>query len=91
MSRIAIIAAVVLAVSLSAGCGRRGEVRCEDPDRYATSDSIPPVRVPEDLSLPDETESLVIPPGARSMQSAAGGECLEAPPDFFEDNVPEAG
>lgn len=91
MSRIAILAAVVLAASLVASCGRRGEVRCEDPDRYATSDSIPPVRVPEDLSLPTDTESLVIPPGARSSQAISEGECLESPPDFFEDNVPEAG
>lgn len=84
MSRIAILTVVVLAVTLVAACGRRGEVRCEDPARYETSDSIPPVRVPEDLSLPDETESLVIPPGARSTQSASASECLEAPPDFFE-------
>ena len=84
MSRIAILTVVVIAVTLAAGCGRRGELRCEDPDRYSTSDSIPPVRVPEDLSLPDETESLVIPPGARSTRSVSDGECLEAPPDFFE-------
>ena len=89
MSRIAIIAGVVLAVSLVAGCGRRGEVRCEDPGRYATSDSIPPVRVPEDLSLPNETESLVIPPGARSPETIAENECLESPPDFFEADAQE--
>ena len=89
MSRIAILTVIVFATAMAAGCGRRGEVRCEDPERYSTSDSIPPVRVPEDLSLPNETESLVIPPGARTTQSASETECLETPPDFFEDNPDE--
>lgn len=89
MSRISILVAVVLAVCVIAGCGRRGEVRCEDPSRYSTSDSIPPVRVPEGLSFPDDSESLVIPPGARSARSGAEGECLEAPPDFFGEEAEE--
>ena len=91
MSRIALVAGIVAIACLLAGCGRRGEVRCDDSARYAISDSIPPVRVPQDLSLPGETESLVIPPGARSTESIPEGACLESPPDFFEDDEDEAG
>jgi hypothetical protein len=43
------------------------------------------VRVPDDLSVPDESNSLRLPP-----EEGAGGparrDCLEAPPPFFQDS-----
>ncbi len=85
------VVVVLSAVSLTA-CGRDKGLRCEDPGRYEASRSSPPVRVPDDLSVPDESQSLRIPqpqngpaPGPSPDQS-----CLESPPDFFdEDDIGE--
>lgn len=82
-----------LAVALvMAGCGRRFAARCEDPTVYSGSQEIPPVRVPGDLSVPDERDALRIPQSGQlgSAQPAASrGPCLESPPDFLQ-SVPEA-
>jgi hypothetical protein len=85
---------VLLASSLLAGCfgklGLAGTAGCDDSSRYANSESVAPLRVPDDLSLPDESDSLSIPPAPRAVStsaastSAAGneGHCLALPPDF---------
>ncbi len=82
-----------LAVALvMAGCGRRFAARCEDPAVYSGSQEIPPVRVPGDLSIPDETDALRIPQSGQlgSAQPAVSrGPCLESPPDFLL-NAPDA-
>ena len=56
-----VVAGVMIA---SAVCGCRGEaeLRCEPTERYTGAASIPPVRVPDDLSVPDESNSLRLPP-----------------------------
>lgn len=48
---------------------------------------MPPVRVPQGLSVPDEAQALQIPSGeARELPASPDGSpCLEAPPDFFDD------
>ncbi len=81
-----------LAVALvMAGCGRRFAARCEDPTLYSNSQEIPPVRVPGDLSIPNETDALRIPQAEQlgAAQPATGrGPCLESPPDFLQ-NAPD--
>ncbi len=65
-------------------------MRCEAPERYASSTTAPPVRVPEGMSVPDESQALQIPPGEplelpSEGESEEGGPCLEQPPRFFDD------
>jgi len=86
MLRKALIGAVV--AGALAGCSRDNELRCEPAERYSGAQSVPPVRVPEDLTVPDETDSLRLPPPATQASSAAG-RCLESPPDFFENRGAE--
>ena len=78
---------VVGFASILVGCSRLGlgKLKCEDPEIYTNSGEIAPVQVPNDLSLPDEGESLEIPPelserGVAQMR----GPCLESPPEYFE-------
>ena len=71
-----------------AGCfGGGGSLKCEDPKLYAGSVDVPPMRVPDGLDVPDETQSLQIPPGEALVvqDPETMTECLESPPDFFED------
>ena len=86
--RIAVGLACALAVLLSSGCFfRRDSLNCEDPSMYGSSRSVPPVRVPDGLDVPDESDALQIPPGeALVVQDVEEMiDCLEAPPDFFEE------
>ena len=68
------------------GCSGEGGLSCVVDERYASSRTIPPLRIPDDLSPPDESEVLVIPQtGAdRRSEPPPGRQCLEAPPDFSE-------
>jgi uncharacterized lipoprotein len=72
-----------LAASALSGCSGESTLNCETSERYAAARSVPPVRVPDDLSVPDETDSLRLPPAPAA--DGAGERCLETPPDFFED------
>jgi uncharacterized lipoprotein len=76
---------VLAAASLLAGCSHDGGLRCEDVSRYASSVSVPPLRVPDDLTVPDESDSLLIP-DATSAEDGAATQCLEAPPSYYEQN-----
>jgi uncharacterized lipoprotein len=85
----------VLLCGVLAGCrGERG-VRCEDSERYSSAQEVPPVRVPDDLSVPDEQQALRIPPAPGAVARPAlpsQGSCLEQPPEYFENGEPgEAG
>jgi hypothetical protein len=76
----------MLVSCLLGGCflGRAG-IGCADTERYADSRSTGPLRVPDDLSLPDESDSISVPPPSRSTAPSANaqpGSCLELPPDF---------
>jgi uncharacterized lipoprotein len=84
MTRAAIIGMLLAAAAL--GCSREEGLRCEDPSQYASSTTAPPIRVPDDLSVPNESDSLRIPDaaGAASPEAPPPQECLEAPPDYFE-------
>jgi uncharacterized lipoprotein len=78
---------VFAAAALSAGCAGEDELRCEDTSRYATSVSVPPLRVPDDLTVPDESESLLVPDAA-SAQAIVPTQCLETPPSYYEQDNP---
>lgn len=86
-----LILPVALVASGLAGCFGGDGVSCEDPKVYATSRSAPPVRVPEGLSVPDESAALQIPSGEPLAVPAEGEPmpCLEEPPDFFEEDEEE--
>ena len=92
MLRFAGVAAVAMSsVSiLLSGCffGGGGGLNCEDPTIYSASTSVAPVRVPDGLDVPDESDALQIPPGeTRVVQDVEMlTECLETPPDFFEED-----
>jgi uncharacterized lipoprotein len=76
----------------AAGCfGDRG-LSCEDPSRYAASRTVPPVRVPSGLTVPDESQALDIPSG-QALTVPGEDEpppCLERPPDFFDEDADDA-
>ncbi len=77
--------ALLVALAVAA-CSRDDQILCEDASRYSTADSIPPVRIPDGLTPPDESDSLRLPPPpADSARQSATGACLESPPPFFED------
>jgi len=72
---------------LATGCGRDAMLRCEDPETYQSAAEQPPIRVPDDLSVPNQSDALQIPPSDR-VGGATGpvtpGPCLESPPIFQE-------
>jgi hypothetical protein len=83
--KLALAATGMLCCLCAAACSGRGELRCENPARYAASDSVPPLRIPGDLTPPDETSGLVIPPAggpAPAEGPADTARCLEMPPDY---------
>jgi uncharacterized lipoprotein len=74
---------IVAALGLIVACSGESELRCDDATRYATSVSVPPLRVPDDLTVPDESDSLLIPDPPPAEASVAT-ECLETPPSYYE-------
>jgi len=80
------VATVLLILGLS-GCGRDHTLACEATERYAGASSAPPVRIPDDLSPPDESESLRLPPDA-GPTAAPSRPCLESPPGFYAEGAP---
>jgi uncharacterized lipoprotein len=78
---------VCAAVAVLGGCSSDKGLRCEDTSLYSSSISVPPIRVPDDLSVPDESDSLLIPEAPRD--AAALTECLETPPSYFENQGSE--
>lgn len=70
-------------LGLAAGCSHDEGLRCEDVSRYAASVSAPPLRVPDDLTVPDESDSLLIPDPV-PPEAGAPTECLETPPSYYD-------
>ncbi len=85
--RFALVTSVLLVTLLvTTSCGRDKGLRCVDNARYASSATAPALRIPDDLTIPDETDALRVPD--ESLSPEDGGEelpCLESAPDFFED------
>lgn len=85
--RIGLTTAAWLCVTAAlSGCGARGlEGKCADAGTYDDARSVAPIRVPGELTPPDESEALRIPgagPAAGAPQTV--GRCLETPPEYFE-------
>jgi hypothetical protein len=83
----ALTSALLIGV-LVGGCGRENTVACDATDRYAAASSAPPVRIPDDLSPPDESDSLRLPPETGATTAALTRPCLETPPGFFAEGAP---
>ena len=75
------LAVAGIAVALSA-CASERALLCGSDELYREAQAAPPLRIPDDLSIPDETESLRVPdplPAAAS-ETSIPPECLEATP-----------
>jgi len=71
-----------------AACSRQETVSCNTDLRYSTARSAPPVQIPDDLSPPNESDALRLPPDAPLADSSTVGPCLQSPPSFFGENRP---
>jgi uncharacterized lipoprotein len=78
----------VCTAAVLGACSGEDELRCDDTSRYATSVSIPPLRVPDDLTVPDESDSLLIPDPA-AAETGVATECLETPPSYYDQDDDE--
>ncbi len=72
---------LIMMLVVLTGCSRERELRCESTERYQGARSVQPIRIPDDLSVPDESDALRIPAPPESS-SAARETCLEYPPRF---------
>jgi hypothetical protein len=81
---------VIVGLAAVAGCSRQETLPCQPEARYSTARSAQPVQIPDDLSPPNETDAIRLPPDASAVASITAGECLEAPPSFFGDSRPFA-
>lgn len=71
---------LIAAVLLIGGCSRDKAVRCTVSIGYLDAPSGAQLRVPGDLSLPDNADALVVPGPSVPGESAAAGSCLEYSP-----------
>ena len=71
-----------------AGCSRQQTTACEPEARYSTARSAQAVQIPDDLSPPNESDAIRLPPGLGNVASVTAGECLETPPSFFGETRP---
>lgn len=88
--RLEVLALIAVAATLGA-CSRGEGLRCADDRNYAASRTAPPVRVPDGLTVPDESDALTIPPAGSpaERETVPEGRCLEQPPDYFEGGEPQ--
>jgi len=85
--RCVLLVAVGITVAVT-GCSREEELVCEPDARYSTAQSVQPVQIPDDLSPPDESDAIRLPPDVTANRSAPTQPCLETPPSFFGDQRP---
>ena len=83
---IAGVAVLTLLVQGCAGDGVGGS--CDKEQPYQRSAEAPPLEVPPDLDPLDPDIAVVIPQTADQLQTTERkGDCLEAPPEFFQGDV----
>lgn len=91
MLKVMWVAALAGAALFIAGCAGESGLGCGDGNLYANSRSDAPLRVPDDLSVPDESDSLSVPSSRPSnTPPPADGRCLETPPPFSDRTSPDA-
>ena len=78
----------IVGLAAVAGCSRQQTMVCEPDARYANARSALPVQIPDDLSPPNESDAIRLPPDLGGSDTVTAGECLEAPPPFFGDSRP---
>jgi len=81
MKRLELGAAALIAVCALAGCSRDKVRPCDSDGRYIGAQSVPPVRIPDDLSPPNESDALRVPPESTAANRSPTS-CLETPPAF---------
>jgi hypothetical protein len=79
---------LIVGFTVVSGCSRQATTNCAPKERYSTARSAPPVQIPDDLSPPNESDALRLPPDPGAEVPATGGECLESPPPFSGDVRP---
>jgi hypothetical protein len=86
MTRHRTLFAALGVTALLVGCSRKESMTCAPTERYSTAQSVQPVQIPDDLSPPDESGALRLPPDVgASRRAATEPPCLESPPSFFAD------
>jgi hypothetical protein len=80
-------AAALAVVLLSACAGKETVVSCEDVTAYREAGSVGPLRVPDDLSVPDESEALRIPEPELGDPDLEAARCLELSPGFGDATI----
>jgi uncharacterized lipoprotein len=85
MSPMRIIASVLTILVLGA-CSRETELLCGRDSKYREALSTGTLRIPDDLSVPDESDSLRIPGAPPSVSASADADpvCLEESPAFSD-------
>jgi len=78
----------IVGLAAITGCSRQQTTACEPEARYSTARSAQPVQIPDDLSPPNESDAIRLPPDLGAVASVTAGECLEAPPSFFGESRP---
>lgn len=90
MRRASLLVVLILLGAATAGCGLTAAERCVPSERYASAGSEPPLRIPDDLAPPDETDALRIPLESEpATTDARPGYCIESPPPY--QSTPPAG
>ena len=78
----------IVVLAAVAGCSRQQTASCVPDARYAGARSALPVQIPDDLSPPNESDAIRLPPDLGDSSAVTAGECLESPPPFFGDSRP---
>lgn len=80
----ATISLAAFALLALTGCSGETSMACNADSTYLEARAAEPLRIPDDLSVPDESEALHIPDGmgADGLNEDRDGLCLEASPAF---------
>jgi uncharacterized lipoprotein len=80
------VSLILLTAAAIAGCSRGSTLLCSGDTGYLAAQSAGQLRIPDNLSVPDETESLRIPAGVipRTAVDPNPESCLEESPAFLD-------
>ena len=76
------IAGLLLLVVALGACSREQTLRCGTDSIYLEARTAGALRVPDDLSVPDDSERLQIPEGGIAEADESADGCLEYSPAF---------
>ena len=82
MSKTGLLA--LLSVAVLTGCfSSSPDKRCAKPKEYQQSTSLPELKIPEGLEVPDRSTAMAVPAPAPADQAGVISDCLDRPPDYF--------